>query len=216
MDINNYLLYLLVSVGYIASPGPAVFIAINGGATVGVKRTVALLAGNTVGLGLISFISALGVGAFILSSVGLTAVVKTLGAFWLAHLGIKMMRAQDPPKLTSAENRLQKIYATANWFYKFRDGLVLALTNPKPIVFFVSIYPQFIVVNGFETHQFLLLGLTFMLLSFGILNFYSLLSDIVIVQFLNAKKISIFNYFFGFTFLLLALFLLVETWRLYF
>ncbi len=53
-----------------------------------------------------------------------------------------------------------------------------------------------------------------MLLSFGILNFYSLLSGVIIGQFLNAKKIRLFNYFFGFVFLLLAFFLLVETWRM--
>lgn len=212
MDLNNYLLYLLVSVGYIASPGPAVFLAINGGATIGVKRTAALLAGNTIGLGLMALIAALGVGTLILNSVGLTAIVKIIGALWLAHLGIKMLRTP-----TSPEHPRQKTYATANYLYQFRDGLVLALTNPKVILFFISIYPQFIVINDFETHQFLLLGLTFMLLSFGILNVYSLLSKLAIGQFLNTKnkkKMRVFNYFFGCIFLLLALFFLVETWRL--
>lgn len=210
MSVDNYILYVLVAVGYIASPGPAVLVAINGGVAVGVRRTAMLLAGNTIGLGILAFISALGIGALILNSAKLTVAVKVLGALWLVYLGIKTMRSPVTVDPESEQNRLRKIYAGAGGFVEFRDGLALALTNPKPIVFFVSIYPQFIVVDEFIAHQFLLLGATFMLLSFGILNVYSALSAFISGYFLDAKKIRLFNYFFGCTFLALALFLLAE------
>ena len=91
MSVDNYFLYILIAVGYISSPGPAVFVAINSGVAIGVKRTSVLLAGNTIGLGVLAFISALGVGSFILNSAKLTVALKILGALWLAYLGIKMM-----------------------------------------------------------------------------------------------------------------------------
>ncbi|MDD9858614.1 MAG: LysE family translocator [Gammaproteobacteria bacterium] len=212
MSIDNYLLYVLIAVGYIASPGPAVLVAINGGVAVGVKRTAALLAGNTVGLGALAFISALGVGALILNSAKLTVAVKILGALWLVYLGVKTMRSPAAPDPGLHQDRLRKIYAGAGGLAEFRDGLVLALTNPKPIVFFVSIYPQFIVADGSIARRFLLLGATFMLLSFGILNVYSALSAVIAEHFLDAKKIRLVNYLFGGTFLALALFLLAETY----
>jgi len=211
MSIDNYLLYVLIAVGYIASPGPAVLVAINGGVAVGMKRTAALLAGNTVGLGILAFISALGVGVLILNSAKLTVAVKILGALWLVYLGIKTIRSPVAPNPELEQNRLRKIYAGAGGLAAFRDGLILALTNPKPIVFFVSIYPQFIVADEFIARQFLLLGATFMLLSFGILNLYSALSAVIAGRFLDANKIRLVNYLFGGTFLALALFLLAET-----
>jgi len=213
MSVDDYLLYVLIAVGYIASPGPAVLVAINGGAAVGVKRTAMLLAGNTIGLGALAFISALGIGALILNSAKLTVAVKVLGALWLVYLGVKTMRAPVVSDPKSEQNRLRKIYAGAGGLVEFRDGLVLALTNPKPIVFFVSIYPQFIAAGEFIAHQFLLLGATFMLLSFGILNAYSMLSALIGAYVLDEAKIRLFNYFFGCTFLALALFLLAEIYN---
>lgn len=212
MPVDHYLLYALIAVGYIASPGPAVLVAINGGVAVGLRRTAMLLAGNTIGLGVLAFISALGVGALILNSAKLTVAVKILGALWLIYLGIKTMRSPVTVDPELDQNRLRKIYAGAGGVAQFRDGLVLALTNPKPIVFFVSIYPQFIVAEGLIARQFLLLGATFMLLSFAILNLYSALSALISAYFLDAKTIRLFNYSFGCTFLVLALFLLAETY----
>lgn len=213
MPVENYFLYLLIAIGYIASPGPAVLVAINGGVAAGIKRTAMLLAGNTVGLGVLAFISALGIGALILNSAKLTVAVKILGALWLVYLGIKTMRSPVAVDPESEQNRLRKVYAGAGGLVEFRDGLVLALTNPKPIVFFVSIYPQFVVADEFVARQFLLLGATFILLSFGILNVYSALSAFISGYFLDAKTVRWFNYFFGGAFLVLALFLLAETFR---
>ena len=213
MSVDSYLLYVLIAVGYIASPGPAVLVAINGGVAVGARRASMLLAGNTIGLGVLAFISALGIGALILNSEKLTAAIKLLGALWLVYLGIKTLRAPAASDPGLEQNRLRKIYAGAGRFAAFRDGLVLALTNPKPIVFFVSIYPQFVVAGELIARQFLLLGATFMLLSFGILNAYSAASAVIAKHFLDAKKMRAVNYLFGGAFLALALLLLAETCR---
>jgi len=55
VEISSYFIFLLIAFGYIASPGPAVFIAINGGASIGKKKTFVLLLGNTIGIGIIAF-----------------------------------------------------------------------------------------------------------------------------------------------------------------
>ena len=214
MPVENYLLYVLIATGYIASPGPAVFVAINGGFAIGTKRTLALLAGNSVGLGALAFVSALGIGAFVLNSATLTAAMKILGALWLAYLGLKMLRPQHAANPAADQSRLRKKYLGAPWLSKFFDGLTLALTNPKPIVFFVSIYPQFVVGDGAATAQFLLMGVTFVLLSFGILNVYSLLSAVIASRFLRADKIKAVNGFFGGMLIVLAVLLLADALRL--
>ena len=207
MDIDSYVAYTVIAVGYIASPGPAVFLAINGGASIGIKNTALILFGNTIGIGVIAFISALGLGELILNSSLLTAIVKTAGACWLVYMGIKMMKSDfsDQSETLSVCPSKKK-----NVFALFYDGLMLALTNPKPIIFFVSIYPQFVITNGQEYQQLFFLGGMFMALSFVLLNCYSFISNITVGKVLSRNRARLFNFSFGSLFILLALFLITE------
>lgn len=206
MSVDNYILYLLIATGYIASPGPAVFIAINNGATIGLRKTALTLLGNTIGLGCIALISSIGIGALIISSAILTNLIKIVGAVWLVYIGSKMMLSDTKLVRNSDFSNYNK--QEVGSFSRFKDGLILALTNPKPIIFFISIYPQFIIANGNEQPQFFILGITFMILSFTLLNIYALLSKLTIGKVLNPKRMRFFNIIFGLTFFLLALFLL--------
>lgn len=207
MSFPNYLTFLLIAVGYIASPGPAVFIAIYGGAHVGVLKTSVVVLGNTLGLALLAFISALGLGQLILESPLLTACTQIMGASWLGYMGVKMMLSHlDTGALDSS---LSMLGNHDQYFRKFYNGLLLALTNPKPIIFFVSIYPQFIEPVGSINWQLFLLGVTFISLSFFILNFYSYASSITLGKILNAQRIRVFNLLFGGGFIVLGILLLL-------
>lgn len=206
MEINGYIAYVLIATGYIASPGPAVFLAINGGASLGVKTTALILLGNTIGLGVLAFLSALGLGALILNSATLTVTVKIAGACWLAYLGIKMMKSDFTKQPTPGPT---EITGQRRLLARFNDGLMLALTNPKPIIFFVSIYPQFVATDEPVFRQFLLLGATFMMLSFVLLNFYALISNNTVGKVLNRNRAIAFNVSFGLLFIILAVLLII-------
>jgi threonine/homoserine/homoserine lactone efflux protein len=206
VEISSYFIFLLISFGYIASPGPAVFIAINGGASIGKKKTFLLLLGNTIGIGIIALISALGVGSLILKSSFLTAVTSIIGAFWLCYLGGKMIASHVTQ---NKSNNARVLERGQNHNRRFYSGVILALTNPKPIVFFVSIYPQFIVLNSTKNMQLLLLGTTFMLLSLIILNVYSIVSNMTVGKILNERRARIFNVVFGVVFIVLGVFLII-------
>ena len=210
VDISSYFTFLLIAFGYIASPGPAVFIAINGGASLGKVKTFYLLLGNTIGLGIIAFISALGVGSLILKSSFLTAVTTVAGASWLCYLGIRMIIYHATG---SQRNDARILERETNHLKRFYSGLILALTNPKPIVFFVSIYPQFIVSNSTKNTQLLLLGTTFILLSFVTLNAYSFVSNATVGKVLNERRTRIFNVIFGVIFVVLGVLLIVPMVR---
>ena len=87
MSVKGCFLYGLMSVDYIASPGPAVFVAINGGFAISAKRALALLAGNAAGLGVLVFVSALSISAVVLNLATLTATMPISGALWLSYPG---------------------------------------------------------------------------------------------------------------------------------
>lgn len=207
MEINNYIIFISIAFAYIVSPGPAVFIVINYGATFGLKKTMYLVFGNTLGVGILAFISAVGIGALIISIPLLKNTLIIIGAVVLIYLGVKMI------KNTKNLIIIQTIDTTIvhkNKFDFFKEGLMLALSNPKPIIFFMSIYPQFINFTENQTIQFLILGFTFMVISFISLNFYSLLSKYTLGKMLTEKRAKVFNFASGLLLIILAILLIYE------
>ncbi|EPJ46162.1 MAG: transporter, LysE family [Osedax symbiont Rs2] len=172
MDIDMLLLYTLVAFFYVISPGPAVFLAISNCLTENLKAVAYSSAGNITGLFLLSSVSMLGLGALLMTSASLFLAVKIIGALYLLYLGIKQIRMAGKAKMTAsgALNISQK-----PMLKYFQEGFVLASTNPKPILFFTALFPQFLQLEANVTLQFFSMTGIFMLLSFGSLMSYAII-----------------------------------------
>lgn len=167
------LLYTLVSFFYILSPGPAVFLAMSNGITSNMKVVALSSLANILGLFLLSSISILGLGALLLSSAVLFMMVKIIGAIYLIYLGIRQILRSSNRSLfegeqSSTEHRSYSAY--------FIESFFLAATNPKPILFFVALFPQFITTDQAIAPQFFALTSTFMVISFLVLCGYGYIS----------------------------------------
>jgi len=209
MSFSNFILFITIAVAYIASPGPAVFIAINYALNCGIKKTAILLLGNSLGLGILAFISAIGIGAIIVASAFLTKLLQIIGALVLIYMGVKMILKAYHLKTINIEVKS----CSKDYFSYFKEGLLLALTNPKPIIFFTSIYPQFIDFSANISNlifQFFILGITFMALSFLILNLYALISKYILGNFLTKDFLKIFNYISGILLIFIAILLIAN------
>ena len=122
---------------------------------------------NILGLFLLSSISILGLGALLLSSAVLFMIVKIIGAMYLVYLGVKqILRSRN--SLFVEGGRL----STEHRGYRacFMESFFLAATNPKPILFFVALFPQFIVTDQSIAPQFFVLTAIFMAISLVYLN----------------------------------------------
>ena len=172
MNIEHLLLYSVVSFFYIVSPGPAVFLAISNGMTAGTKAVAMSSAGNITGLLLLSIISILGLGALIVASATFFFFVKLLGASYLVYLGIKQLRAQQ----TSFSSEGIPATKHRRLFSYFREGFLMAITNPKAIIFFTALFPQFLNLDSAIMPQFLSMTAIFMAISFGVLFSYGNIS----------------------------------------
>ncbi|MDB4257233.1 LysE family translocator [Arcobacteraceae bacterium] len=203
MNSQDY--FIFIAIAYIASPGPAVFLSINYSAIYGFKRTFVTLLGNTTGLGILAFISAVGVGTLIVNSPLVATIIKIIGAIVLLYIGIKMIVSS---RLTEYIKIDKKNKTDKSFYNSYKEGLILALSNPKPIIFFTSIYPQFIIINGNENQQFFILGFSFMILSLLCLSLYAIISKYTLGKFLNDKRAKSFNFVSGITFIILAILLL--------
>ncbi|MGH1428900.1 MAG: LysE family translocator [Arenicella sp.] len=201
--MSLFLLYLAVAFFYIISPGPAVFLAISNGMTVGVRALIMSSLGNIVGLFLLSLVSILGLGAIVLASSTLFLIVKFIGAGYLLYLGVKQFRtakallsdggANLDGGLSDAKTNVVKAKKQRGLFYYFFEGFLLAATNPKPILFFIAIFPQFLVEDAPLTAQFLIMTFSFMFLSFLSLFTYGYIGKTAKVFFMHETRMKYFH-----------------------
>lgn len=83
-------------------------------------------------------IVAAGVGVLVASSPVLFSVIRYLGAAYLVLLGVRQLRATPRPVDPEAPG------TAVSWWSMVRQGLLVNLTNPKAVVFFLAFTPQFI------------------------------------------------------------------------
>ena len=141
MNIEILLIYMLVAFFYIISPGPAVFLAVYNGALHGIKPVMVSALGNIIGLLLLSVLSISGLSAILLASSTLFMIVKVIGASYLLYLGVRQILFSKKIALNPEEAQATAQRPLISYF---KEGLFVAATNPKPILFFAALFPQFL------------------------------------------------------------------------
>ena len=152
MDLSSYFVYLSVSIIASVSLGPSVVLAASNGMNFGRRKALAGVFGHVSAILILALVSASGVGALLLASEWVFNLVKYLGVAYLIYIGQAIIRSKgswalqlsDGPKPSSA--------------HLFRNSLLLGLSNPKALVFFTALFPQFINSTSPLLPQFLLLA----------------------------------------------------------
>ena len=152
-------------------PGPAVM-AVVASALSRSRTGFATASGILTGNFIYFVVSALGIASIILASHAVFVVIKWCGAAFLAYLGVRalltsMSHARDaiiPPD----PHRLTRGWAS---------GTVTQLANPKALVFFVAIVPQFVDPHSNLVLQIAILGVAGLLVELTVLSIYIALAD---------------------------------------
>lgn len=139
MDFHNFFLFVLTEFALSASPGPAVMLVVAYGITVGWKKAIFAILGILTANAIYFTISATGLGALIVASHALFSVVKWLGVAYLAYLGLSAIFGRPSP-ITASKLDSRNASGWKIWF----SGLTLQLANPKALIFFIAILPQFL------------------------------------------------------------------------
>jgi homoserine/homoserine lactone efflux protein len=154
MDSTVWLTYFIATIVLSVSPGPGVFSSISSGLNHGFRMGI----WNAVGMQLASLILvtvvALGLGAILLASEALFSMVKWLGVAYLVYLGVITWRSQPRAFEPQGDDR-----AATAWDL-FVRGFLVNMTNPKGIIFFAAIFPQFVDVARPQLVQYAILGAT--------------------------------------------------------
>ncbi|MFC0136260.1 lysine transporter LysE [Massilia eurypsychrophila] len=157
MSFAIWLSFLSISLITAFSPGPAILLAMSN-ASQGAGKAMLSSTGNALGIFLVSGAAMIGLGASLRTSLLLFTVLKIAGALYLIYLGVKQWRGAGKAAPTTSQ---QPARPTASARQLFREGLLVALTNPKSIIFFTALFPQFIQTNAPIVPQFFVLTFTF-------------------------------------------------------
>lgn len=167
MNWTTWWLFAVTETVLSLTPGPAVLFVLSSALRAGAKKSVGsilgILTANTVYFAL----SASGLGALLISSYRVFFAVKWIGAAYLVFLGARTLLGHSE---VLAAGEPAGAGASGNNFY--RDGFVLQMSNPKAIVFFSAILPQFIDPHRAVLPQILILGLTSSACEFAVLSSY--------------------------------------------
>ncbi len=171
MSLELFLFYTVTV--FVASiiPGPSMLLALSHGIKYGAKKTIASALGNVSITLLQAAISIAGLGAILLASETLFLVVKLGGAAYLIYMGICLWCSPDVTIPTTPTNHpvqkapLRKMYLQAAF---------VTAGNPKAIVFFTAIFPQFINPNVAYIPQFSILMGTCGIIAFTCFMVYAI------------------------------------------
>ncbi|MFF3948122.1 LysE family translocator [Streptomyces sp. NPDC001902] len=157
VSIDRLAAFALVSLVLVVIPGPSVLFVIGRALAHGRRVALTSVAGNTLGSYVLVVAVALGVGPVVERSALLFAALKLAGAAYLVYLGVKALRhrralAMVPGDAGAARGALRTL----------GEGFVVGVSNPKTMVFYAAVLPQFVDrTAGHVTVQMLLLGLVF-------------------------------------------------------
>ncbi len=138
MNPSRLLAFSLVAFLLIVVPGPSVLFIIGRAISVGRGAALLTVVGNAAGELIQLLALAVGVGAVVAASMLAFTVIKLLGAVYLLYLGVATIRARHrrepvPSRALAADHRRV-----------LRQGMLVGLTNPKSMVFFAAVLPQFV------------------------------------------------------------------------
>lgn len=155
--IEDFFMFMVAGILLNITPGPDMFYvatrSAGQGRTAGIASALAIATGGIVH----TLAAALGLSALLAHSAIAFDVVRYAGAAYLVWMGGKLLfsRAQAGMQLTARQKE-------QSFFQIFRQGLVVAVLNPKVALFFLSFLPQFVSPETPDfTAQILILGLTF-------------------------------------------------------
>jgi threonine/homoserine/homoserine lactone efflux protein len=160
VPLSNLVAFSLAAFVLIAIPGPSVLFVVGRSLALGRKGGLLSVLGNTLGELVQVAAVAVGLGVVLTQSVVLFTVIKFAGAAYLVYLGIRAIRHRGKGTTTTDPVRGSSTGRV------LREGTLVGATNPKSLMFFVAVLPQFVDYSaGAIPWQLATLGLVFLLIA---------------------------------------------------
>ncbi|MEV0218756.1 LysE family translocator [Streptomyces sp. NPDC050704] len=143
VSTDRFLAFAAMSLLVVMIPGPSVLFVIGRALAHGRRTAVATAVGNVFGSYLLVVAVAVGLGSIVERSVVVYMTVKLAGAAYLVFLGVQAVRHRKDVRASAIERHTDRSPARSD-LRTVLDGALVGVTNPKGIVFFAAVLPQFV------------------------------------------------------------------------
>ncbi|SGZ05112.1 Putative homoserine/homoserine lactone efflux protein [Moritella viscosa] len=170
IPFETLMLFLVTTFVVVLSPGPAAIAVTAASASNGFKRSFLVILGIAIANVVFFVLSATGIAALLIASHTLFSIIKWVGVAYLLYLGFTAIFSNAGPFSINASSNTK-----GSGYKAFLKGFVLELSNPKALLYFSALLPQFIDISNPILPQLALLCLITLILDLCCYSFYGYL-----------------------------------------
>ena len=186
MSLHVWSLYVGAVLALMSTPGPSQLLMLTNSAAHGFRRALATVCGDLTANILQMLAAGLGLAALVAASGSALTVIKWLGVCYLIWLGLRMIAKARPGRHGDHEKPRPASLKTL-WM----QGFLTSAANPKAVVFFAALFPQFITAQSPFWPQFLILSATYVTLDGLFLSAYGMGSGYISSKFRGPARLWI-------------------------
>lgn len=191
MSLSTWWLFVVMTFVVSATPGPNMLFVMQSSARHGMRVAVLAMVGCMSALLIMMGLSAAGLGALLQAFPTVFEALRLVGAIYLAYLGVKCWRS---PVQEPSADRSELVFAPAvSASAVYRQGFLVAASNPKAILFAAAFLPQFMDPQLPKLSQFTLLIATFSAIEVGWYFVYALSGKGLATYLRRASVLRAFN-----------------------
>ena len=184
MTFEIWTLYVLTVLALMSTPGPSQLLMLSNSGAHGFRRALSTAAGDLTANALQMLAAGLGLAALLAASATALTIIKWAGVAYLIWLGLRMIRRAKSDDPNIGQNR-QVASLRSLWL----QGFLTSAANPKAVVFFAALFPQFISGESAFWPQFLLLSATYILLDGLFLSAYGFSASWIAKRFRGSARV---------------------------
>lgn len=167
MTLETWMLYVATVLALMSTPGPSQLLMLSNSAAHGFGRAAFTAVGDLTANALQMLAAGLGLAVVVAASATALTVIKWAGVVYLIWLGVRMIR-----RASATDPDLDKARPVASRKSLWVQGFVTSAANPKAVVFFAALFPQFISGTLPFWPQFLILSATYIVIDGLFLSAY--------------------------------------------
>lgn len=206
MSPDTFLLYLAAILLIAISPGPMAMLSMSHGMHFGKKRSLATALGSVLAALCLMLASAAGLGALLAATEYGFTVLKWCGAAYLLYLGIKLLLTKAHP----SDIKLEMPKGKGTAVDLFRQAFLVGISNPKDLLFFAALFPQFIDMTTQQGPQLAILAGTWAVVDFSFVMIYASLASMLAPKLSASNRLHWFDRTSGGVFVSLAALLAIK------
>ncbi len=197
MSIEQWVIFSTAVLVASIIPGPSMILALNHGIRYGYRKSISTAFGNVTASLIQAIISIIGLGSILRASENIFLIIKYLGAIYLIYIGVTTLFSKI--KQINSNNDVS-IHSKSNKKL-FTQGFFVAFGNPKAIIFFTALFPQFFNMSKNPISQIIFFMITLAIIAFLCMMIYAITGSKIINLFSKSKLGKYFNKIIGIIFI---------------